>query len=85
MLDPIGASFIPVVAGDLKVNGRAAPLSVSLLDAEVTTGARDESLAIATLAPVDLTPATGLVTGLLILALLLLAVEWYFFQMGRMP
>ena len=85
VLDPIGASFIPVVAGDLKVNGRAAPLSVSLLDAEVTTGARDESLAIATLAPVDLTPATGLVTGLLILALLLLAVEWYFFQMGRMP
>ncbi len=85
VLDPIGASIVPVAAGDLRVSGRAAPLSVSLLDADVTTGARDESLALATLAPVDLSPATGLVTVLLILALLLLAAEWYFFQMGRMP
>ncbi len=85
VLDPVGVRFVPVAAGDLKVNGRAAPLSVSLLDADVTTGARDESLEMATLAPVDLTPATGLVTALLILALLLLAAEWYFFQMGRMP
>jgi len=85
VLNPVGVEFVPSGAGDLRVNGRTAPLAVSLLDTDVTTGARDEALAMAAPVPVDLTPATGLVTGLLLLALLLLAAEWYFFQMGRMP
>ncbi len=84
-LDPVGVDFVPSAAGELPVSGRAAALSVSLLDPDVTTGARDESLDTATRAQADLTPATGLVTGLLILALIVLTAEWYFFQMGRMP
>ncbi len=85
VLDPVGAEFVPTVAGELQVSGRTAALSVSLLDPDVTTGAHDEALQLQSLASGDLTPTTGLVTALLILALILLSAEWYFFQMGRMP
>jgi hypothetical protein len=85
VLDPLGADFVPAGAGELMRNAGAAPLSVSLLDPDVTTGVRDEALALATVPSVDLVPDSSLATWLLVLALLLLAAEWYFVQRGRMP
>jgi hypothetical protein len=84
-LDPLNAAFVPPAAGELKVSGDGTPLSVSLLEPDVTRGARDESLQIASLDTIDLVPDSSPATWLLVLALLLLAAEWYFFQMGRMP
>lgn len=92
VLDPLNADFVPPVAGELKYVGRPfrgaelnASLSVSLLDPDVTRGARDESVEMAAPEPADLVPDSSPATWLLVLAVILLAVEWYYFQMGRMP
>jgi hypothetical protein len=85
VLDPLNVDFVPPVAGEVKVSGDGKPLSVSLLDLDVTRGARDEALQIATLDSVNLVPDRSPASWLLVLALILLAVEWYYFQMGRMP
>ena len=85
VLDPLGADFVPASAGELKQDGGLKPLSVSLLDTAVTTGARDASLEVASLARVNLAPRTGAATWLLLLAAALLACEWRLFQRGRIP
>ncbi len=95
VIDPLNADFVPPAAGELRYVGRpfrgAKPsgtdvsLSVSLLDPDVTRGTRDESVEMAALEPVDRVPDSSPATWLLVLALILLAVEWYYFQMGRMP
>ncbi|MEO6222846.1 MAG: BatA domain-containing protein [Vicinamibacterales bacterium] len=95
LLDPLNADFVPPVAGELEYVGRPlrgakttatrTSLSVSLLDPDVTRGARDEALELATLEQIDLVPDSSPATWLLVLALILLATEWYFYQMGRMP
>ena len=85
VLDPLNADFVPPVAGDMKVSGDRPALSVSLLDPDVTRGARDEAVEVATLDGVDLVPDRSPASWLLVLALILLAAEWYYFQMGRMP
>ena len=76
---------MPASAGELKQDGGLTPLSVSLLDTAVTTGARDASLEVASLGRVNLTPGTGAATWLLLLAAALLAYEWRLFQRGRIP
>ncbi len=85
VLDPLHTDFVPASAGELRLSGDTAPLSVSLLDPVVTRGVRDEALELATLEPVDLVPDSSPATWLLVLALILLGGEWYFFQIGRMP
>jgi hypothetical protein len=86
VIDPLNADFVPPAAGELEYVGRPfSSLSVSLLDPDVTRGARDEVLEMASLEPVDLVPDSSPATWLLVLALILLGVEWYYFQMGRMP
>lgn len=85
VLDPLNADFVPPVAGDLKVSGDRPALSVSLLDPDVTRDARDEAIEGATIDSVDLVPDRSPASWLLVLAIGLLAVEWYYFQMGRMP
>jgi len=84
-IDPVGVEFVPPRAGELRLGGGDRTLSVSLLDPGVTVGSRDAAMERASLAPVDLSPDTSLATWLLVLALILLAAEWYFFQMGRLP
>jgi hypothetical protein len=83
-IDPLGVAFVPPRAGELRLAGDRT-LSVSLLDPNVTRGSRDAALEVAALAPVDLAPRMTLFTWLLVLAVILLAVEWHFFQMGRLP
>lgn len=85
VLDPIGTDFVPARAGEVRMTGATAPLAVSLLDPAVTTGARDEALQMVSPATRDVAAGSSLASWLLALALLLLAAEWYFFQMGRMP
>jgi hypothetical protein len=85
VLDPLNVNFVPPMAGEIKVSGDGTPLSVSLLDPDVTRGARDEAMQVARLDGVDLVPDRSPATWLLVLALMLLAVEWYYFEMGRMP
>jgi len=84
-LDPIGVEFVPPRAGELRLAGSDRTLAASLLDPDVTLGSRDTAMEVATLTPVDLSPDASLATWLLVLALILLAAEWYFFQMGRLP
>jgi hypothetical protein len=92
VLDPVGVPFVPSRAGEWMLAGPARPvpagpdrLMVSLLDPTVTTGVADGSLEVASS---GLLPATGAVdwlTWLVLLAIALLAAEWYFVQIGRMP
>ena len=84
-VDPLGPDFVPAGAGELRLDGGAKPLSVSLLDADVTMGARDTALQPADLARVGLAPTSGAITWLLLLAAMLLAYEWVLFQRGRIP
>jgi hypothetical protein len=86
-IDPLGAAFVPPSAGDLRLAGAGAgrTLSVSLLDPDVTRGRRDTAMAIAALNPMDVGSGAGAATWLGVLALALLAFEWYLFQRGRLP
>ena len=58
---------------------------MSLLDPDVTTGTRDQALEATALEAVDFAPDTSPATWLLVLALILLGAEWYFYELGRMP
>ena len=83
VLDPLGAAFVPEEAGDLPRAGSDRPLAVSLLDAATTLGSSGD-------VPVSTLPASGgptahPATWLLLGALVLLLVEWYLNQTGRVP
>ncbi len=88
-LDTIGVPVVPAQVGQL-LNGAGAPaLFVSLLDTLTTTGklplGEAELLTMFDeVFPPQLSPHT-LVTWLLLLALLLLTLEWYLYQLGRIP
>jgi hypothetical protein len=84
-LDPLGVDFVPPSAGELQLARGGQPLAVSLLDSDVTSGSRDASLQPAEFTPANLVPQTRFATWLVLLALLLLAAEWYLVQTGRMP
>lgn len=83
VLDPLGAAFVPEQAGDLPRAGGDRPFAVSLLDAATTLGSPGD-------VPVSTLPASGgptahPATWLLLGALVLLLVEWYLNQTGRVP
>ena len=84
VIDPLGAAFVPPMAGDLPVAAKGKSLSVSLIDPAVTSGVRDASMTVAK-AGAGHSSGGGLATWLGMLALILLAGEWYFFQRGRLP
>ena len=85
VIDPIGAAFVPPRAGELRIADTKRTLTASLLDQNVTRGARDTTMDVAALAPVTSTPLPDPATLLLVLAIGLLGAEWYWFQRGRLP
>jgi len=85
VIDPLGAAFVPPKAGDLPVSIKGRTLAVSLIDPSVTAGTRDASLTIAKEAATHGGSGAGFATWLGLIALILLAVEWHFFQRGRLP
>lgn len=89
-LETLGAPFVPPSAGVLLDTsgldtGDGLVVPVSLLDAMVTLGTMGASLDVADTSLVAGLRSQSLVTWLLLLALLLLAVEWFFFQKGLLP
>ena len=83
-LETLGADYLPARAGIVAVDG-GADLQVSLLSeavSDLSAGAAVESSALGTAAGV---PLTGLVTWLILAALLLFGIEWYLYQRGLMP
>jgi hypothetical protein len=84
-LDAPGVDVIPAGAGPLARDGGAAPLAASLLDPEVTAGARDAALPATDLATLGAAPEAGLSAWLLLAAIALLAWEWHLYQRGRLP
>ena len=85
VIDPLGAAFVPPKAGDLPVSVKGRTLAVSLIDPSVTAATRDASLTVAEASAGGASTGAGLATFLGLLALVLLAVEWHFFQRGRLP
>ena len=85
VIDPLGTAFVPPRAGDLPVAADGRTLAVSLIDPAVTAGERDATLKTTDASPVGGGSGTGIATALAMLALILLAAEWYFFQRGRLP
>lgn len=84
VFDTLGVSFIPRQSGELATQN-SKPLVVSLLDPTVTTGKTSSTLEVANTAETSFVESANLVTWLLIIALMLLLTEWYFYQKGRMP
>jgi hypothetical protein len=60
-------------------------LQAALLDPVMTASDKTTSVSVADSEAGDLMESTNLVTWLLIIALLLLSLEWFFYQKGRMP
>jgi hypothetical protein len=85
VIDPLGTAFIPPRAGDLAVAANGRTLAVSLIDPAVTSGVHDAALPTAAASPTGGGSGAGVATWLGVLALILLAVEWHFFQRGRLP
>lgn len=84
-IDALGVKFTPEQAGPLALASRARPLAVSLLDPVTTEGGADSSLEVASSLASDGVSSSHWVTALILLALLLLAAEWYWYRKGRMP
>lgn len=90
VLETLGTPFVPGKAGPLPDASGDDAIYVSLLDPATTMADKaisDDSRAteIASAGLVDGIRAQDLMTWLLVLALLLLSAEWYFYQKGRMP
>lgn len=85
VLNPLGTPFVPQQAGEIKLSSSAKPITASLLSPESTLGTSDASLAVAKPGTFSAVTQTGLATALMLLALILLGVEWYLYQKGRMP
>jgi len=90
ILETLGAEFVPARAGTLlDASGRQAPgsddLSVSLLDSPVTLGVTGVTLDVFDASLATVFKSQNLVTWLLMLALSLLAIEWFFYQKGLLP
>ena len=85
VIDPVGAAFVPPQAGDLPVTIKGRTLAVSLIDPAVTLGVRDASMEVGKATAHGGGTGGGLATWLGLLAAMLLAAEWYFFQRGRLP
>lgn len=83
-LDPLGVTLVPAQAGEFPRAGGAKPLLVSLLDPVASSGATG-GLAEAPAAVLAGGMTTNPVTWLLLIALLLLVVEWHFNRVGRIP
>jgi hypothetical protein len=83
VIDPLGVPYVPAQAGELRRENEARPLAVSLLDPATTLGAAGgaSALAVSGTRGLGLNPATWL----LLAALVLLGVEWYLYQTGRVP
>jgi hypothetical protein len=85
VLDPPGVDFVAGGAGSLRLDAGSKPLSVSLLDPALTSGAHDAPAVLASLSPAGFAPVMGVSTWLLLLAAALLAWEWRLYQRGRLP
>jgi hypothetical protein len=85
VIDPLGAAFVPPRAGMVPVSKSTKALAVSLIDPNVTAGQRDASVVAADLSASAGRGGPGAATWLGLLALVLLAGEWHFFQRGRLP
>ena len=82
-IDAVGLPFVPAAAGTLPREG-GQPLAASLLASTVTTGGVTDALPVGA----GITSAAGgpgLMTWLVLAALLLLAIEWSLLQRGRVP
>ena len=82
-LDPLGVAFVPAQAGDVKLENHPRPLAVSLLDPASTSGATGAASDLTVQGPSAL--STSPVVWLLLAALVLLILEWYFYQTSRVP
>lgn len=81
----LGGEFVPPRAGNLLVAGAAPPLAASLLDQAVTMGVAGAPIAIAGTRVGAAYRSQNLVTWLLLCALILLLIEWFFYRRGWMP
>jgi hypothetical protein len=84
-IDPLGVAFVPEQAGELTLDAGARPLAVSLLDPATTAGGEVSALEVAAGAAAGGVSGHHWVTVLLLLALMLIGLEWYGYRKGRMP
>ncbi|MEJ1962754.1 MAG: BatA and WFA domain-containing protein [Gammaproteobacteria bacterium] len=84
-IDPPGVPFVAEQAGNLELDGRAGPLAVSLLDPLTTVGGDSAAIEVREEISGAGPSADHWITALLVLALLLLAAEWYGYRRGRLP
>jgi len=81
-LQSLGVKYIPASAGQL---AETQGLIASLLDPATTQGNTTSALDVTNSSLGIVIKNQDLVSWLLLLALLLLSIEWYFYQKGRMP
>ena len=84
-IDPLGVPFIAEQAGMLERDAGASSLAVSLLDPLTTVGGDPSTLEVRQEIAADGAAANHWITVLLVLALLLLAGEWFGYRKGRLP
>lgn len=75
----LGVNYVPAAGG------KEGKLVVSLLDPAITAGNIDGAVEVKGASLGTVLESQDFVTWLLLLALLLLSAEWYFYQKGRMP
>lgn len=85
VIDPVGVPYVAERAGVLELEAGASPLAVSLLDPLTTQGGDSATLGVRTYVAGSGASASHWITALLLLALLLLAGEWYGYRKGRLP
>lgn len=83
-LETLGADYLPARAGIVTVDG-GADLQVSLLSEAVSGFSAGAAVATSAAGTAAGVPLTGLVTWLILAALLLFGIEWYLYQRGLIP
>ena len=83
-LETLGADYLPARAGIVTVDG-GADLQVSLLSEAVSGFSAGAAVATSAAGTAAGVPLTGIVTWLILAALLLFGIEWYLYQRGLMP
>lgn len=85
VLNPLDVAFVPAAAGALRLDSLSEPLSVALLDHDVTTGGDSSALEVADNARSNEASQGVIAMWIVAIAVVLLGVEWYLFQTGRIP
>ena len=83
-LETLGADYLPARAGIVTVDG-GADLQVSLLSEAVSGFSAGAAVATSAAGTAAGVPLTGLVTWLMLAALLLFGIEWYLYRRGLIP